>query len=148
MRRLLPALLACVTACQPAPEHRKLDPETRALLQKHEADVPALVQGNTDFALTLYQQLAAKDGNLFFSPYSISSALAMTYAGARGNTAAEMKTTLRFHLQAERLHPTFAMLMAQFQGDGKPRPFQLTVANRLWGQKDYGFLPSFTKTGQ
>src|SRR5437867_225811 len=122
MRRLLPAMLLCVAACQQAPEHRKLDPETRALIEKHEGDVPALVQGNTDFALTLYQQLATNDDNLFFSPYSISNALAMTYAGARGNTAAEMKSTLRFNLDDERLHPTFGNLILQLEGDGTPRP--------------------------
>lgn len=119
-----------------------------AQAQKLDPDVTTLVQANDEFALRLYQQIAAKDGNLFFSPYSISNALAMTYAGARGNTAAEMKTTLRFNLAADRLPPAFGKLIAQLDGDGKPRPFQLTVANRLWGQKDYGFLPEFTKIGQ
>jgi serpin B len=108
----------------------------------------ALVQGNNDFAVALYQQLAAKDGNLFFAPYSISNALAMTYAGARGNTAAEMKTTLRFNLGDDQLHPAFKKLIAQLDGQGKKRPMQLTIANRLWGQKDYGFLPDFIKIGQ
>ena len=119
-----------------------------AQAQKLDPDVATLVQGNNDFALTLYRQIAAKEGNLFFSPYSISNALAMTYAGARGNTAEEMKTTLRFNLAADRVPPAFGKLIGQLDGDGKPRPFQLTVANRLWGQKDYGFLPDFTKTSK
>lgn len=119
-----------------------------AVAQKRDANVEALVRGNNDFGLTLYQHLAAKDGNLFLSPYSISNAFAMTYAGARGNTAAEMKATLRFNLGDEQLHPAFRNLITHLDGDGKPRPFQLTVANRLWGQKDYGFLPGFTKIGQ
>ena len=121
---------------------------TLAQAPKLDPEVVALVQGNNDFALTLYHQIAAKDGNLFFSPYSISNALAMTYAGARGNTAAEMKTTLRFNLAADRLPPAFCKLIAQLDDDGKPHPFQLTVANRLWGQKDYGFLSEFTKIGK
>src|SRR5438105_8488334 len=103
-----------------------------ALAQKVDPDVQSLVEGNNDFGLTLYQQLATKDGNVFFSPYSISNALAMTYAGARGNTAEEMKTTLRFGLASERLHPAFHKLITQLDSDGKKRPFQLTVANRLW----------------
>ena len=49
--------------------------------QKLDPDIATLVAGNDDFALRLYQQIAAKEGNLFFSPYSISNALAMTYAG-------------------------------------------------------------------
>jgi serpin B len=104
-----------------------------------DADVANLVTGNDEFALALYERLAAKDGNLFFSPYSISTALGMTYAGARGNTAEEMKSTLRFHLEPDKLHPAFGRLTTQLE-----RP-QLTVANRLWGQKDYGFLPDYLK---
>ncbi|MCI5118423.1 MAG: serpin family protein, partial [Candidatus Electrothrix sp. LOE1_4_5] len=49
-----------------------------------------LVQDNSAFAMELYQKLRASDGNIFFSPYSISTALAMTYGGARGNTEKEM----------------------------------------------------------
>lgn len=116
--------------------------------QNVDPDVAMLVRGNNDFALTLYQQMAANDGNLFFSPYSISNALAMTYAGACGNTAEEMKATLRFNLAPNRLPLAFNKLITQLDGDGKPRPFQLTVANRLWGQKDYGFLPEFTNVGK
>jgi len=116
--------------------------------QADRPDTAALVQGNSEFAARLYQQLAAREkGNLFFSPYSISNALAMTYAGARGNTAAEMKATLHFRLPDEQLHPAFARLIAQLHGKGKQRTFQLSVANRLWGQKDYGFLPEFTRIG-
>ncbi len=117
--------------------------------QKLDPDVASLVQGNSDFATNLYQRLAEKetDKNLFFSPYSISNALAMTYAGAKGNTAAEMKAMLRFQLEPKRLHPAFRKLILELHGQGKPRPFQLAVANRLWGQKDYGFSPNFLKTG-
>lgn len=116
--------------------------------QKLDPEVQTLVQGNSEFAANLYQKLAVKDGNLFFSPYSISNALSMTYAGAKGNTATEMKTTMRFHLMDDRLHPAYGKLISQLHAEGKKRPFQLSVANRLWGQKDYGFLPDFIKNGQ
>ncbi len=108
-------------------------------------DTATLVKNNTAFALDLYRELGQKDGNLFFSPYSISNALAMTYAGARGETAAEMAKTLHFSLGQERLPAAFHDLIGQFGGAGKPRKYQLTVANRLWGQKDFRFLPEFVK---
>ncbi|MCJ7733450.1 MAG: hypothetical protein MUP11_02785, partial [Anaerolineales bacterium] len=53
-------------------------------------DLAQLAAANTSFALDLYQRLSSRQGNLFYSPYSISSALAMTYAGAEGKTAREM----------------------------------------------------------
>jgi serpin B len=111
-------------------------------------DVASVVKGNDAFAVDLYQQLATKDGNLFFSPYSISNALAMTYAGARGNTAAEIQKTLHFTLGQDKLHPAFADLIKKISGNGQPRKYQLTVANRLWGQKDYGFHADFLKLTQ
>ncbi len=147
MRRFLAGFLLLFTACQSSPDAFKPDAAARELIEKHKGDVPALVQGNTEFALALYQRLAEKDGNVFFSPYSITNALAMTYAGARGNTADEMKATLRFPVDAERLHPAFGNLTLRMQG-AKSRPYQLSIANRLWGQRDYGFRPEFLKIGQ
>ena len=108
-------------------------------------DVTTLVQGNSDFAFALHERLAEKSGNLFYSPYSISNALAMTHAGARGNTATEIKKTLRFNLDDERLNAAFSKLITDLDGDPKKRSFQLSIANRLWGQKDYGFQPAFLK---
>src|SRR5262245_6674670 len=58
------------------------------------AQTQSLVEGNTAFALNLYGQLKHTPGNLFFSPYSISTALAMTYAGARGGTEKQMGKVL------------------------------------------------------
>lgn len=111
-------------------------------------DVAQVVRGNDEFALQLYRQLARKEGNLFYSPYSVSTALAMTYAGARGQTAEQMKTALHFHLEPDRLHAGFAALGDHLNAGAAKRPFQLSVANRLWGQKDYGFLPAFTQLTQ
>lgn len=111
--------------------------------QKVEPDPPELVRGNTTFGFDLYGQLARKDGNLFFSPYSIPTALAMTYDGARGQTAAEMAKTLHFFPDTQHLNPAFARIIKEVNGSGKDRPFQLRVANALWGQKGFGFLPAF-----
>lgn len=98
---------------------------------------------NSAFAFDLYQQLRSSEGNLFFSPYSISTALAMTYAGARGNTKEQMAKTLRFSLDQENLHPACARLktwMNQLQESGGIR---LHVANSLWPQEGYKFLDEY-----
>lgn len=114
-----------------------------------ESDQAALVQGNNDFAFDLYQALRGGDGSLFFSPYSISAALAMTYAGARGQTEQEMAATLRFLLGQDRLHPAFGALAELLTGRGQGaagkdgQGFRLHIVNALWGQEGYGFLPEF-----
>lgn len=105
--------------------------------------VTEIVKGNTAFALDLYQRLKDQPGNLFFSPYSISSALAMTYAGARGQTESEMAKTLHFSPPQGDLHAAFSTLAAQLdevQGKGR---VALTVANSLWCQQSYHFADAF-----
>jgi len=108
-----------------------------------------LVEGNSAFAFQLYQALKGKEGNLFYSPYSISMALAMTYAGARGQTAQQMADTLQFMLDQDSLHPAFNWLDAELakRGEGAQgkdsEGFRLNIVNAIWGQKDYAFLPAF-----
>ena len=109
-----------------------------------QADVRAVVEGNNRFALDLHARLRAdQPGNLFFAPGSLSTALAMTYAGARGETASQMAKVLHFALPPEKLHPSFASLNRTWNPDGQGRGFRLGVANRLWGQDGYHFLPGF-----
>ncbi|CAG0935488.1 antithrombin III [Thermoflexales bacterium] len=105
--------------------------------------VEAVVQGNTEFALAFYQKLRTEEGNLFFSPHSISTALAMTYAGARGNTAVQMAQALHCLLEQEQIHPAFASLEAQLSDIGRKGHIQLKVANALWPQVGYPFLEAF-----
>jgi serpin B len=107
------------------------------------ADKAEAVKGNNIFALDLYGRLRGREGNLFLSPASISTALAMTYAGARGETANQMASTLHFTLDQEHLHPALGALLYDLDGGGKKRGYQLSVANALWGQKGYPFLPEF-----
>ena len=103
------------------------------------------VAGNNEFAVALYRKIstdpANADKNIFFSPYSISAALAMTYAGARGETAKQMATVLHFDAEQQTLHRSFRDLAARLDGTGKP--YQLKIANALWGQNDYSFEPNF-----
>ncbi|MBX3082427.1 MAG: serpin family protein [Anaerolineae bacterium] len=113
----------------------------------------SLAAGNTDFALKLYQQVRGDDDkNMLFSPYSISEALALTYAGARGDTEKQMATTLAFPFGQAELHPAFAQLnkglIERGNAEDDPNSGQtarsLKIANALWGQKDYAFLKSYT----
>ena len=108
-------------------------------------DIKEAVAGNTDFAFALYGKLrdGAPKGNLFFSPYSISTALAIVYAGARGDTEKQMAETLHFTLPGLRLHPAFGTLQNQLVQDEKSRGYQLFLANALWGQKGEPILKEF-----
>src|SRR5581483_91071 len=105
-----------------------------------------VVMGNNETAFDLYAKLHGQKGNLFLSPYSISTALAMTYAGARGPTAEEMAKALHFPFDGQQLHAAFAQLAGTLHppADSKKKPaFRLDVANALWGQKGYTYVPAF-----
>jgi len=99
-----------------------------------------LVRENNSFALDLYQQLRNEEGNLFFSPFSISTALAITYAGARNETAAEMAQVLHFSQEGEHLHKNFATILSDVQTECGE---QVSIANRLWAQKGINFQEEF-----
>lgn len=105
-------------------------------------DLVALVQGNSAFAYDLYQKIRSDSGNLFFSPYSISAALAMTYAGARSETEQQMAETLHFALPQERLHSAFNALDLALTSDENEN-FRLDIANALWGQVGQYFRNDF-----
>lgn len=90
-----------------------------------------LVKGNTAFALSLYRQLGAKDGNLFFSPHSVSTALAMTWAGARENTEKEMAKALHFNMAQGLVHSSFKSLSTDLADTVKNSGQTLNVANAL-----------------
>jgi serpin B len=102
-----------------------------------------VVPGNSEFALALYQALRPAAGNLFYSPYSISTALAMTYAGAEGETAAQMAQTLCFRLSGEELHRNFAALSEALAAIEQKGAVQFKIANRLWPQEGYALLPGY-----
>jgi serpin B len=97
------------------------------------------VADNTGFAINLYHELPSREGNLFFSPYSISTALAMTYGGARGQTAKQMAQALQFTLPDHELHPAFAALHKELNSIQSKGQVQLSVANSLWPQSGFEF---------
>jgi len=108
-----------------------------------EPDVMRVVQGNTDFAIELYQKIRQESGNVFFSPYSISTALAMAFAGARGETERQMAQALHFSLSQEQLHPAFSSLLSKLLSLQKQYEFNLNIANALWIEKSYELLSDF-----
>jgi serpin B len=117
-----------------------------------EEDVSSLVSGNNAFALNLYRKVRKQDANLIFSPYSISLALAMTYAGARGETENEMSAVMNFSLEQPFLHPAFKSLDTRIKTNtrgekfGETNGFRLRIVNSIWGQKGYEFLPEYLET--
>jgi len=109
-------------------------------------DASTLASDNLGFAVDLYQALRSKDGNLVFSPSSISIALAMTYAGAATTTASEIASTLHFTLPPERLHLAFDALdlaLTTPPAGSAPNAFALKIANATWGQRGFPFLSSY-----
>lgn len=109
----------------------------------NDQELQVTLEGNTTFSLELYAQLKRKEGNLFFSPYSISTALAMTYAGARGNTARQMAQVLHFTLDHQQLGRAFTELEAQVNAIQEKSRIHLNVANALWVHNRYHFLQEF-----
>jgi serpin B len=111
------------------------------------AEVIELGKRNNEFAWNMYGQLKGEQGNLFFSPYSLRTALAMTFAGAKGETATQMRHALRLTLKDEAMHAAFAQTVKGLK-PGEDGGYMLTLANRLWGQKGYKWLDSFLNIAQ
>ena len=119
------------------------------------ADLGQLVRGNNAFAFDLYRALSDGDANLFFSTFSLSQALAMTSAGARGETLRQMEATHHYKLPQSELHPAFNALDLTLSSRGQEpggtpndgtdggQYFRLNIANAIWGQDGYHFLPEF-----
>ncbi|UCD76853.1 MAG: serpin family protein [Phycisphaerales bacterium] len=124
--------------------------EQAATQKAADSMVSKTVAGNARFAFDLYDQLRGQsDGNLFCSPHSISAALAMTYAGARTETAEQMARTLHFGLPQDRLPAGFRELAARLEKrdeDEEPAHVELAIANRLWSQTGEKFLDDFLDT--
>jgi serpin B len=141
------ALVLLLSACGPSANVAASD-----LQRVTSPDVPAdeihsVTTANNAFALDLYQSLCSQDGNLVYSPFSISLALAMTYAGARGETESQMAQTLHFLPQNE-LHPALNALDLELAKRGEAQsedetPLQLNIANAIWAEQTLTLLQEF-----
>jgi serine protease inhibitor len=141
---LLIAFLFVLIGChkadkqKPAAANKRLDQIDNADLSP---DLKSIVNGNNRFACDLYGRLRAEKGNVFFSPNSISTALAMTYAGAKAKTEQEMATVLHFDLAQNQLHQAFSAVRDRLNLNDKD--MEVRTANRLWGQTGYRLLPAY-----
>ncbi len=124
-------------------EETVLRQKRASLPEFSDQDILMLAQGNTAFALDLYARLRDRRGNLFFSPFSITNALAMTYAGARTRTEEQMRETLHFSISQPALHHVSAALNFELQANALQHENRLFIANALWGQRSYSFEPDF-----
>jgi len=105
--------------------------------------VEAVVEGNTAFAVRLYLELSGEEGNLFFSPYSLSTALAMVYGGADGKTEAQMRQAMYFGPNSRTFHNAYGALIERLNEQGQKGDYRLLVANALWAQEDFRFLDPY-----
>ncbi|XP_060949724.1 leukocyte elastase inhibitor-like [Limanda limanda] len=107
------------------------------------ASSAALSKANTSFCLDLFKKLSDNDkaANVFYSPFSISSALTMVMLGARGNTHTQMSESLKTKHCQDDVHADFSKLLnALNKADA---PYSLSVANRLYGEQSYQFVEDF-----
>jgi serpin B len=106
--------------------------------------IQEVVDTNNQFAFELYSELnkdpEQQGKNIFYSPYSISAALAMTYEGAKGQTADEIKSVFHFP-ENSTLRPNFAAIYNSINEGGKA--YELRTGNALWAQQDYPFLEDY-----
>lgn len=109
--------------------------------QERVSATDAAVAASNAFACDLYRELTRAGGNLFFSPYSLFSALAMVYGGAGGETAAQLARALHVAGDSEDFHRSMAALAEALNAPDKA--YDLSVASALWGQSGYAFLPDF-----
>ncbi len=141
--------MATTAECQPVEQEKAME----------KTDTQFVVKGDNEFAFDLYAKLRNKEGNLFFSPYSISTALALTYCGARGQTETQMAGVLNFPFFAkpgpaissklksdrQKFASAFGKIIKDMNSRGEKGGYELRIANALWGQKDYDFLEEYTK---
>lgn len=134
-------LVACMTTMGCGDEER-LSRDARQITAA-EGSLRGVVQGNNAFAFALYDEVRKKEsGNIFFSPFSISAAASMTYAGAKGDTAQQMRDVLRLQIPDTAYHEAFGALLADLGGP-HGRGYELSIANRLFGQEGFAFNDDF-----
>jgi serpin B len=146
-------LISCETKTKPQPILIEPKPITIEPQNSNPEDVNNIADANNNFAFDLYSKYKSNNENVFFSPYSISVALTMTYEGARGKTAEEMYDVLNLFPQCQckkapcicdqpdKRRQAFAEIMDSINKEDKA--YKLSTANALWAQKDYVFLKDY-----
>ncbi|HAN18211.1 MAG: hypothetical protein A2X13_07495 [Bacteroidetes bacterium GWC2_33_15] len=116
-------------------------------LQLTSQNIDMTVKGNSEFATKLYEQVKQEPVNIIYSPFSISSALAMTYAGARGETLEQMSKALSFSKNQDELHQSFNLLNTQITKSGT-EGIDIRIANSLWIEERFKVSDEFSFINQ
>jgi len=145
---LVPSLLTVLVfglVSTVSPAKAKVPPHKEEEDGPDKTSTEKLVRANNSFTVKFYRHLAgeAGDDNLFVSPFSVSSAISMTYAGARGETASQIESVLGFQMPPRKVHRAFSTLNDKVLAADENAPYQLNTANALWGQEGYEFLKRF-----
>ncbi|HET9913503.1 MAG TPA: serpin family protein [Anaerolineales bacterium] len=144
---VLATLSLLLSACSPSANIAQSNLQRITSPEVSADEIHSLADGNNAFALDLYQSLRSQDGNLIYSPYSISIALAMTYAGARGETESQMAQTMHY-LPQDQLHPALNALDLELASREEAQskeetPLQLNIANAVWAKQGLPLLQSY-----
>lgn len=134
-------LIILALAVQPSCKSKERIPGSNPVNEK--VTVQDIAEANNEFTFSLYKQLGEDLTNLVFSPYSISSALAVTYAGARGKTALEMAEVLWFAKDQDAFHPVFKAFTDSIFLSGKEEGTEMNIANALWVEENYQIIQDF-----
>lgn len=131
-------LLIIIPGCK---SRQKISGTSKSM--RESVSVKEISEANNEFAISLYKMTGDDEKNIVFSPYSISSALAVTYAGAKGNTAKEMADVLWFPEDQESFHPGYKTFTDSILTTGIEKGTELRIANALWVQEDYKLRHEF-----
>jgi serpin B len=142
LRVALLLLLVVLMACDKQPRAADKPAPAPPLSAAEQATVAATVSGINALAAKLYVKLKAAPGNLFFSPYSITTALGMAYEGAQGQTASEIQGLFGFPAEAGARHAAFGALHKHL--NPSQASYKLSLANSFWAQQGFDFLPAYT----
>jgi len=146
---ILALLLAgCMGPGESGPSDTVQTPTPHPSESQPSASLDTVVDANNRFAIDLYQKIAGDpeygDGNIFFSPFSISTALAITYEGAGGQTADEIQSVFHFPDNQSILQSGYADLIARVNSESNA--YTLRTANALWAEQTHPFLPDYIST--
>ncbi|MGE0172565.1 MAG: serpin family protein [Oligoflexales bacterium] len=137
LRNIVPTLLLYTPLATAAPNS-----ECGLVPESNPESLASLSESYTNFALDLYRQVENTSTNTVLSPYSISTAIGMAYAGASGTTANEIKETLRLGLEGEEAQRAIGNLRRDINCRSDVK-YALVTANAIWGQQGYGFNPEY-----
>lgn len=134
-------ILLAIIGCK---ETETVNPQNNPTNSLPPTTTATVIAGNTQFAIDIYKEVVDEDKNQMLSPYSISSALAMVYAGTDNNTSVEMQNVLGFGANNSNFHQTFNQLSNTVENTiNSAQDNEINIINKIWRHNNFHFLPSF-----